>query len=488
MVQMFEPDEAAPLPYVLRMIAPADSLDHALRAFVFYEYYYYGFPYFAASALALLPVQWAGRIADLPLVMLVLRQVISVLPMLAALLILVYLQDGFRTYRSVVLYLFLLSIPAVFANHLWWHADSLTFLMVVLVFFFLARDDLRFGRNFILAAAFCGIATATKLVGLYFFLVIALSLLLGLLVRNASWKRLVGMAAVFIGVMALAFVIANPFLLSHWARQAYIWTLNKQTGLLAQGYGIQYAKGLSAAWPLIRQYYGEAFFLLVALAAVLWGILRGKRQILHAQILVWFLTVTVSLIWLTHFKYQYWLPAALPLFSCLIVLLPEKWPSPIHPRKTQLAWLVVVVAVAVQFAIFVTGDGIMVQQQVHRAEKNSTIQFYDQAVGALKPLGDRPLHVYYDYRLYVPETPGWTVETNYELLEYGYIQERNFDVLLLLKQRIQDYLNPNAVGIDSAAFARSQQFYRDADNGTIQGYTLVYRNDLGLVYVRNDPK
>jgi hypothetical protein len=60
MVQMFQPDEAAPLPYVFNMIAPAESLEKALRAFVFYDYYYYGFPYFSLSALTLLPLQWLG--------------------------------------------------------------------------------------------------------------------------------------------------------------------------------------------------------------------------------------------------------------------------------------------------------------------------------------------------------------------------------------------------------------------------------------------
>ena len=86
MVQIFQPDEAAPLPYVLQMIAPSPTLNLALRHFIFYDYYYYGFPFFAPSALLLLPLQWLGRLGDIPLVMLVLRQFISVLPMLAALL------------------------------------------------------------------------------------------------------------------------------------------------------------------------------------------------------------------------------------------------------------------------------------------------------------------------------------------------------------------------------------------------------------------
>jgi hypothetical protein len=77
-------------------------------------------------------------------------------------------------------------------------------------------------------------------------------------------------------------------------------------------------------------------------------------------------------------------------------------------------------------------------------------------------------------------------ESNYDLLEYAYIQDNNFDVLLLLEQRIRDYLNPEAVGIDPELFARNQQFYRAADNGTIKGFHLVQRDTFGLIYVRDE--
>src|SRR5664280_1992605 len=209
MVQIFQPDEAAPLSYIMKMIAPAPTLNLALRHFIFYDYYYYGFPFFAASALLLLPLQWLGRLGAIPLVMLILRQFVSVLPMLAALLLLVFMQDGFRTYRSPVLFAFLLVIPAVVQNNSWYHPDGITFLLVVLTIYFLKRDNLRFGWNFLLAAIMSGVATATKLVGAYFFLAVGLALLLGLLLKKASWKRLVVMAAAFLLTMGLAYLIAN---------------------------------------------------------------------------------------------------------------------------------------------------------------------------------------------------------------------------------------------------------------------------------------
>jgi hypothetical protein len=42
------------------------------------------------------------------------------------------------------------------------------------------------------------------------------------------------------------------------------------------------------------------------------------------------------------------------------------------------------------------------------------------------------------------------------------------------------------VGIDPDLFALNQQFYHDAENGTINGYHLIYRDTLGLIFVRDD--
>ncbi len=485
MVQVFQPDEAAPLPYVFQMIAHAPSLNQALRQFIFYNYYYYGFPFFAASALLLLPLQWLGRLGDMPLVMLVLRQFISVLPMLAALLVLVYMQDGFRTYRSPVLFAFLLVVPAVLQNNSWYHPDGITFLLVVLTIYFLKRDNLRFGWNFVLAAVMSGVATATKLIGVYFFLAVGLTLLLGLVLKKASWKKLLGMAATFILAMGLSYLIANPFLFSHWARTAYQYIEYKQGGLLENGYGVFYAKGLLAAWPDVQSSFGELLFLLIALGAAIWGAWRGPQRLLYGLILAWFIPISVTVFFLTHFKFQYWMPVALPLISCLVVLLPEKWKT---DQSGHLAWfarMALLLVLLIQFGLFIRSDVQTFNSNLHRQQNSASIQWYSQVLTALKPLPDAKLHVYYDYRLYVPGNPGWVTDTNFDLLEYSYIQQNHFDVLLLLEQRIKDYLNPNATGIDPALFARNQQFYRDANNQTITGYHLVYRDSFGLIYVRD---
>ncbi len=184
---------------------------------------------------------------------------------------------------------------------------------------------------------------------------------------------------------------------------------------------------------------------------------------------------------------------ALPLFSSLVILLPEEWsffrsrPSTRFSAIASISLRVTILLIMLsQFFLFVRSDVQTYNDDLHRAENNQRIQFYMVVQEKLTPLPVEPYNIYYDYRLYVPETSGWKLHTTYDLLDYGYIKENKFDVLILLEQRIRDYLNPNVTGIDPELFALNQEFYQDAENGTISGYNLVYRDSLGLVYVSDD--
>ena len=487
MVRMFEPDEAAPLPYVIKMITPTENLNQALRNFVFYQYYFYGFPFFSFSALALLPLRFMNQLDNFPLMLLILRQVVSVLPMLAALLLLVYLQDGFRTYRSPILYLFLLSIPAVISNSFWWHVDSLVFLLVMLVIYFLAKDDLRFGKHFYLAAAVTGCAAAAKLVGLYFFLAIAVLLLMGFFVKKIAFKKLVLASTLFIIILALSFLVSNPFLISHWARLEYQLIFTEQMELLSEGYGVVYEKGLVEALQVGRQYYGLLIFMLACLGLAMLAAIKGPNQRLHIILLAWFLPLTISVVWFTHFKYQYWLPVALPLFSSVFTLFPEKLELKKGLKKTSALSVLggaALVIVLLQFGLNVSSAIPKYIERLKRAEYNPAIQFYDEALQALSGTSQGAKKVYHDYRLYVPVTPGWESETSFDLLSYNYIQQKDYDILLLQQQRILDYLDPEMTGINPQEFENSRKFYGDAQNGKLEGYQLIFRNEAGLVYIK----
>lgn len=484
MVRIFEPDEAAVIPVIQSMVTPKANLESFLREFVFYGYYFYGFPFFGLSGLVALPFQWASQLNNIQALMLTLRQVISVLPMLIGLFILVYLQDGFKTFRSIFLYLFLLIIPATLQNGLWLHPDGLIVLLSSVILFLLVMDNRSLGKNFFLSAAICGIMIATKVVGAFFFLAVGVTVIWSLIEQKVTWKRALLSSGAYILILAFFFVLANPFLLSPWARTEYLNVARKQADLLAYGYGVVYEKGLKSLSPTLRHYYGEFFFLISTLVLVFLGLFNKQRRFLSALILSWFFPLTIYVFFFSHFKYQYWLPVALPMFSSWIVAFPDH-KSWINMKTTARIFCVVFLVIfTLQSALFISQDINTIKTHLARENNSPSIRFYKEVSTILGPVFQQPLTVYFDYRLYLPDDNNWQKHTSFELLTYDYVQEGNFDILLLQQQRIRDYLQEGLTGVEADELERSQLFYRDADAGNIEGYNLVFRDSTGLIFER----
>jgi len=488
MVSVFEPDEDAELRYALDMIRPTDNFKNALIQFFFYKFYFYGFPHFAYSAVVLLPLRWLNLLENTSLVMVTLRQMVSLLPLLAAIWILVYLQTRFKGYRAVLLFVFLISLPVVFRNNFWWHPDGLAILFAMLAIFFLERDDLRFGNHFYFSAAMCGFSAATKGIGLYFFLAITVYLLLGLFYKKTAFKKIFISALGFLACMALAYLLAIPILVYPGIRERYFQAMTTAYENVSQGYELGYAKGFSVAVESILRDYATPFFLILVLAACVWAIVRDQRRLLHIIILAWLIPISFLVSFIMHYKFQYWLPVGLPLFSTFIVFFPEnfKLEKPAGSGRRQwLLWLAIAI-VAFQFGQNISRDVKMYSDRLFREKTSPAIGFYDRVAETLKPLPPiRGYHVYHDVRMYVPSRTDWYCESIFEMLDYAYLQEKWFDVILLRQQRILDYLNPGAIVLDAAKLAASQAFYRDAQKGKIQGYRLLYRDSYGLIFVRD---
>lgn len=493
MVGVFEPDEAVPFPALLDMIKPAESVKETLINFAFYDYYFYGYPVFGVSALFMLPLKWLGQLSNMPLVMGVLRQMISVLPMLLAIWILVALRTKFEDYRAVLLFLLLISIPAVIQNNFWWHPDSLAILFAMLVLFFLDRDGVSFGKNFYIAAVFCGFSAGTKGIGFYFFLTIMVYLLFGLFVKKINYKKIFLAGIVFIFIMGLGYLFANPILIYESVRTRYFSVMQKQSRLLYFGYEVFYEKGITAALPNIRKFYGSIWFLLLAVGSTLYGIIADKKRLLGGLILTWFLPLTVMVFFVSHFKYQYWLPAILPVISSMVIIFPQE--NELHQVKNEIlqkkigakaAKLLLLMLVFIQLVQFIAIDITMFQEQLTRAENNPAIQFYSKSQQILTSYLDIHLSVYHDVSMYMPDSDRWYSESIFEMLNYDYINQKNFDVLLLMQQRIYDYLNPNLIPLDDNSLASAREFYGDANQGSIPGYVLLYRDAFGLIYIKQD--
>ncbi|MBX3046195.1 MAG: hypothetical protein KF698_04295 [Anaerolineales bacterium] len=486
MVLAFEPDEVIPFPYLQDMLQPRDSLKHTVANFFAYEYYFYGFPYFAYSAFLLLPLKWLGQLDNIPLVMAVLRNFVSVFPMLASIWLLVYLHTRFNDYRAIVLFVFLALVPGVMYNNFWWHPDSMAILFAMLTLFFLMRDDLRFGRNFYLAAAACGLSAQTKLIGVYFFLAVLVYLWHGYR-AGRGLRQLLLAAAGFLAVMVAAFFASNPILLYAGARSTYFNTLSAQSGLMAEGFELQYAKGLPEVTRMLRDNFGGWLLLAASALAAGYAAVRRPQPLLYRLILAWVLPLAVYVFGFSIVKYQYWLPAALPLLSCLVIALPHSRAQAAEWWGRQRAWALLAVGVLAVWAFSAAGmlphTLAIYRSQLTRQASHPALAFYAEARAQLEALPPAAYHVYADVNLYIPESSGWVRSAQFETLTYEYIASHGFDLLFLSQSRILDYLNEDAVGTNPEQLALSREFYAAANAGELDGFRLVFRSNTGLVFV-----
>ncbi|MEZ0396707.1 MAG: hypothetical protein ABWK53_09810 [Anaerolineales bacterium] len=364
---LMHPDEHIIYPDVAKTLVIEGTFADMVRKDLETWPFWYGFPYLPLSAgVLLVPRLIFGNdyVNQVQLNIFLLRQFISVLPMILAIGLLVYLVTRFRSLAaSVGLYVFLLLIPGVVKyNYRFWHPDGLILLLVVLTLFFLDRDRLRFGRNFYLAAAACGLAAAIKLWGLFFFLTIAGTLLAGLIRKVLTFRRMLAAGAGFIGVMLLTIILSSPTLLAPQPFLSYARGIQYESQVIAEGYdepdptGV-YQTGLANWLPYFQRHYMEPYFFFFAFFALLAGSLVGSARPLNRLFLSWCLVLAVYLIGFVAVKrYHYMLPLMVPL-SAAPILFPglaegwrPRWLSFLgKPAASVLLWLVTIGMYASQF-------------------------------------------------------------------------------------------------------------------------------------------
>lgn len=372
-------DEPVTYPHVVRMLTPARDFKDLFGRWVIYGDYHYGYPFYFFSALAVLPVRliYGGQFTNYTAVnLLLLRQLISVLPMLVAMIFWVYEQTRFRSlWQTVGLTIFMFIVPAIVRNHIqWWHPDALSVLAVTLVFVFLRRDDFRFGQYFLLAAAACGVAVGIKLAGVFFILTIPYYLLAGILQKKLTLRQAMGKALLFAGVGLLALVVSNPFLYNAGARQELIRIQTEKTDVLGSGYeddSPYYQKG-PAFWSwTLSTWYGHPLFLAFLGLSLVVGCLGGPNRQLNRLILTYIIPQAVYLLWFVAVKPDhYWLPVMVPLFSTALTLpqaLAEKWFPQLSrwPQLQRMLWAITVAILVVQGVSFLLRpySGVVAQVQ-----------------------------------------------------------------------------------------------------------------------------
>lgn len=371
-------DHAAQYAYVVKMLPQTNSVIEILKKSLFYEHYIYGFPFYGLSALSVFPVRLSTGAAfpeQVQLNILILRQVVSVLPMLASILIMVYLQTRFRSWwKALGLFVFLAIIPGLARNNIrFWHPDALALFFSILALYFLDRDQFRFGRHFYLAAVCCGLTIGTKLYGVFFCLAIAVYLIWGWTRRAISLKRMILAGVLFILIMTAAVFLSNPAMFFADVRANLFDIQQTQNYHVLNGWdnGVIYRTGLTAWFPVWMDYYGFIWFIGLAVLSLLVLCWKSSSRKLGILILAWIVPYSIYLIgWVAIKPFHYWFPVMLPLLSCVVALpetgfelLQSRWKKTGILSLTSAAAFTAVITLAILFqaGTYIRQDISMVQ-------------------------------------------------------------------------------------------------------------------------------
>ena len=242
-------DEQVIYPDVVKIFNPQPNFAAAVQNILGTWEWWYGYPYLPISASVLIiPRLIFGEqfATHIPLNIGLMRQFVSVFPMVLAIMLAVYLVTRFKSVlTSVSMFLFLLLVPGIVKINIhFWHPDSIVLFLVLLTIYFLQKDDLGFGRYFYLAALTCGLATGIKLFGLFFVLAIAGYLVAGLLLKKLTLKKSILAGAGFILVMILTIVITSPSLMAPYITQAALSVWKGQQNKILLGPSLVDPEGL----------------------------------------------------------------------------------------------------------------------------------------------------------------------------------------------------------------------------------------------------
>ncbi len=326
-------DEYVIYPILTNVMTAGDNFSATLYHHYVHEDYHYGYPFYAWSSFVLLPIRLiAGPnfLERIELTLPTLRILVSVVPLMAGCLILVWLTTRFASVPlSAAVYLFLLTAPGSLQNNQgFWHPDGLNFFFVCAALFFLSRDRLRYGRNIYLAAFFIGLSAAIRLYGFLFFLAIGVYLGYAVVRKLLPLRRVLLRAGVFLLVMFGTILWSSPFLFRSDARANMLAILREKTGEMSSGYNADfndpkndYRPGWDAWYPAFEDHYTEMYCFFFLLASLTAACFIGESQWTYRHIALWWVVIAVYLIWFVAVKStQYVLPMMLPLMSCVFAL------------------------------------------------------------------------------------------------------------------------------------------------------------------------
>lgn len=363
-------DEFVIYPILMNVMKSSETFSGTLYHIFIYEDYHYGYPFYAASALVLLPFriifgeqQFANMIhVNLPL----LRIFISVIPVILSTFILVWLFTSYQNvFISIATFLFILIAPGTLQNNQgFWHPDGLNLFFICMALYYLQKDNLRLGRFFYLSSIFIGLSAATRLYGFFFVLSIAVYIFLAIIRHHHSF--LLGLRAgfFFLGMMIFTILFSSPFLFRSDAREKMVSILSEKTNEMSYGYEgdydprNDYRTGWDAWYPAFEDHYTKMYCFVFLQATIIAGCFIGKKKLLFQMLLCWEIMIGGYLVFFVAVKStQYVLPFLLPVMATVFSLPQILTESSINSLSTQksifikMAWGISTIIYASQMII-----------------------------------------------------------------------------------------------------------------------------------------
>ncbi len=335
---IFSGDEYITYPYVEKMLRGGEDIHQLWGRLIIYGDYHYGYPFYFLSMLVLLPRRiilgdafFSGKATNI----LILRQMINVLPIILSAWVLTYYKTNFKKiFQSIFLFMFFLIVPSVVRSNIWWwHPDSITFLFIALTFLFLKKDEYKLEKYFYFAAAACGLAAATKLLGFFFVITIPVYLYNALKKKGIAWKMVVKKAVLFVCIMFVVIILANPFLWYEGPRNEMIAIQQFKQSELREGYtnGDPYFYQTGPEfwdWTL-RNWFGSNLFLYFLAISMCVGFFQKKEFNEDVYLATWSFPFTAYVLFLVAPKPDHYIfPALMPMLLAgwnIPALLIQKW-------------------------------------------------------------------------------------------------------------------------------------------------------------------
>jgi len=501
MLSAFEHDEFAQYPNVIHMLQQGETFKATLHNFLVYLHYYYGYPFYFFSALAILPVKWilgADWAAHTQVIMAVLRQLINVLPMLLAVLLLVRGQFKSRSpWKALLTFLLLMTLPAVVGNNMWWHPDSLLTLFSVLTIFFLVLDGGKLGKFFFISGITCGLAIGAKFLGALFVLTYATVLIYSKIALKLSIKKIILSAFLFLVVMLGTVLISNPLLLLPIERGEIIAAVKIIFSESTQGFTVANTgmiDKLGNMFLFIKEYYGGIILFCLAFINLIVALVQRKQVYKNLVILTWFVGFMGYFVFFAStLRPHYFIPAVLPLYSTLLDWVPDDLKSSFSHEGTKRKWIMPLLSLAILLMMAIT-TGINAVQSVNaiqgtsqrEATSPSLAMFHTFETDYLPKLPQNtPLLIYRDWRAYVADNPHWRVIYNWDLATYDYINENQPDFLFIEYENVHYFSDASklTIALDKDTMQQMYDFYSAALAEKVVGYHLLYKDSFGYIFV-----